>query len=116
MIAMVRLMLVIAIAACGGGDKHAAQPPPPAAPPIDAAPPPSTAMPDECVQYVASIDRMSGCAKLTPDARNALGDAKQAIVGAFANVQLTPEALGTMAGACKQGNDAIQPGLVALGC
>lgn len=115
---MVRLILMISIAACGGGDKHPTQPPPPvqAALPIDAAPPQNTAMPDDCVQYVASIDRMSGCAKLTPDARNALGDAKLAIVGSFANVQLTAEALGTMASACKQGNDAIQPGLVALGC
>lgn len=102
----------VAQAAGDSEDKDRADPPPP--PPDDAAGSGATpatpdavtsALPKECQEYQAAIQRLASCDKLPQQSRDALKQAYETASKSWAS--LPADQMGQLAAACKAGTDAI---------
>lgn len=99
----------VAQAAGEDEDKEGAAPPPPPPDATGGAPatPPATAsaLPKECQDYQAAIERLASCDKLPQESRDALKQSYETASKSWA--ALPADQMGQLAAACKAGTDAI---------
>ena len=71
-------------------------------------------MPPECADYAKLVERTMACKLMPPESRDAM---KKALEMLTSNAKaLPPEALKSVADACKQGADALKQALSGIGC
>jgi hypothetical protein len=103
-IAMTKLMTLfamLALAGCPKGDKNKEAP----APIAKTTEPAPAALPADCNDYKAAIDKLASCDKLAAETRDGLKKAYETTSAAWSS--LTPEAKAGLGTSCKTALDAV---------
>jgi len=106
-IAMTKLMTlfaIVALAGCPKSDKTK-EAPAPVAKTTEPAPADKAALPADCNDYKAAIDKLAGCDKLPPETRDQLKKSYDTTSAAWTS--LTPEAKAGLVTSCKAALDAV---------